>query len=395
MREKETVISTNLYSTNIGIPLLTVAFSSLLEEVLVDLLDLIGLTNGHTQVLIHHEGHQSWPVNQHKADCDLLRVLSGTLCEVGRVDEHSPLRLSTLKRSYEGLDVGTVDRRSRLMALGLHPDKIKSERVLVNDPVKAGITAPRCHYALALGSAVCHGAQQTNRKFFQEVRACREDLVEENMLQTDSRWHTSGMGRLPVVAVVDHQERRSIVWQVNMEVRPTMPARLVGAWVLQPDDDSTLRLLVTERYVWATEAGAAHLERNAVEVDARADAELMVHQLRQYRESVHELYEAYKDGDPKKRKNLVPPRFSDPDPFPSDPAGGGVRLVDRALTVARWFDSVANIWEDTDAQRTSRKYMRSTTGGDPMVFPLPQTLGPISEWLERRQLTLPHDSVGA
>ena len=174
-----------------------------------------------------------------------------------------------------------------------------------------------------------------------------------------------------------------------------MPARLVGAWVLEPDDDSTLRLLVTERYVWATESGAAHLERNAVQVDAHADAELMVHQLHQYREYVHDLYESYKESDPKKRKDLVPPRYSDPDPFPSDPAADGVRLVDRALTVARWFDSVANIWEETDAQRTSRKYMRITTGDDPMMFPLPQTLGPISGWLERRQLNVQNDSVGA
>ena len=140
MREKATIIS----STYIDIPLMTVAFSSLLEEVLVDLLDLVGLTNGHTQVLIHHEGHQSRPVNQDETDSNLLCVLLRTACEVGRGDEHSPLCLSTLKSSHEGLDVGTVDRRSRDAALGLHPNKIKPERILVNDPVKANwVRGPR------------------------------------------------------------------------------------------------------------------------------------------------------------------------------------------------------------------------------------------------------------
>lgn len=74
MREKATVISSTLYSPYVDIPLMTVAFSSLLEEVLVDSLDLVGLTNGHTKVLIHHEGHQCGPVNGHQADCDLLAM---------------------------------------------------------------------------------------------------------------------------------------------------------------------------------------------------------------------------------------------------------------------------------------------------------------------------------
>ena len=141
---------------------MTVAFSSLLEEVLVDLLDLVGLPNGHTQVLVHHEGHQCGSVNEHEPDSDLLGILSGPVCEVGRGDEHSPLGLSTLECSYEGLDVGTVDRRTRDMAFGLHPNKVKPERILVNDPVKSRITTSGCDHTLALRSAVTHGAQQTH-----------------------------------------------------------------------------------------------------------------------------------------------------------------------------------------------------------------------------------------
>ena len=45
--EKVTIISSTLYSPYMGIPLMTVAFSSLLKEVLVNLLDLVRLTNGH------------------------------------------------------------------------------------------------------------------------------------------------------------------------------------------------------------------------------------------------------------------------------------------------------------------------------------------------------------
>lgn len=171
--EKVTIIS----STYLDIPLMTVAFSSLLEEVLVDLLDLVGLTNGHTKVLVHHEGHQSGPVNQDKADCYLLCVLLRPVCEVGRGDEDSPLRLSTLECSYEGLDVRTVDRRSRGMAFGLHSDKIKAERILVNDAVKARIPTPGCDHTLTLRSAISHGSQQTHRELLQEVRPCCEHLV--------------------------------------------------------------------------------------------------------------------------------------------------------------------------------------------------------------------------
>ena len=145
------------------IPLLTVTFPSLLKEVLIDLLDLIGLTNSHTKVLIHHQRHQSGPVNEHKPDCYLLGILPRTIREVGRGDKHTPLRLSTLKRPYKRLDVRAIDRRSRLVALGLNPDKIKAKRILVDDSIKACITTPGCHNSLALRSAVTHGAQQTHR----------------------------------------------------------------------------------------------------------------------------------------------------------------------------------------------------------------------------------------
>ena len=182
------------------------------------------------------------------------------------------------------------------------------------------------------------------------------------------------MERLPVIAVVDRKERHAIVWHVNMEVRSAMPARLVGAWVLDPDEDSVLKLLVAERYVWATGSGSDHLRYSAVEVDASADADLMVEHVLQYQNYIFGLFETHKANDPVNRRNLVRPQFLRPEPFPVHIDAYGPRPVDSALTAARWFASMADLWADTDAQRTSREYMRQAFDHGPLAFPLPQAL---------------------
>lgn len=150
-----------------------------LEEVVVYLLDLLGLPHYDAQVMAHHEPDEVLAVDEDEADRDGFGVVPRALAEAGRGDKDAAMGMGPLQRADEGLDFGAGDDSARLVVFGAHSDQVKAEGVRVDDAVKPNIASSRGDDSGALRPAVAHRAQQFDRQFLEEVRPGPIDLAEE------------------------------------------------------------------------------------------------------------------------------------------------------------------------------------------------------------------------
>ncbi|MCF4005634.1 hypothetical protein L1O03_00330 [Corynebacterium uropygiale] len=165
----------------------------------------------------------------------------------------------------------------------------------------------------------------------------------------------------PVLAVVDEQQERTVVWHV--QTAPGMAegsGKLSGAWVLSEEagdvDPAQLEgILEGTRVVSAEEP---HLE---------AFVEAL-------REAITELKE-YRIPAGSQKKTPSAPRFStptEPDLNKIAEAYHGEPVGRRAWTVATALAELVSTWHDIERQRRGRKYLKEAFGPDIRALPVPR-----------------------
>ncbi|MFB9909487.1 hypothetical protein [Allokutzneria oryzae] len=147
--------------------------------------------------------------------------------------------------------------------------------------------------------------------------------------------------------VVDARSDEVAVWHVHTGFDTGMP-RLTGAWVLPVREAEKIDLLVSGRRVLATAAGEKALHRLGVRVAAHIDPDATV---RGFEALCQELQAVY-DGLEKRPKPVAPSWPALPGPIDMGDLG-----CEPALTMARWLERIAIVWDEIEGERTARKYM--------------------------------------
>ncbi|GAA4005400.1 hypothetical protein GCM10022247_28430 [Allokutzneria multivorans] len=150
--------------------------------------------------------------------------------------------------------------------------------------------------------------------------------------------------------VVDARSDEVAIWHVHTGFDTGMP-RLTGAWVLAVREVAKIDLLVRGRRVLATAAGEKALRRLGVRVEAHIDPDATLKGFAALCEELQAVYEALE----KKPKQPSWPTLPQPlDMAALDRAGLG---AEPALTVARWLERMAIVWDEIEGERSTRKYL--------------------------------------
>jgi|GEM_PF-2031249 len=179
----------------------------------------------------------------------------------------------------------------------------------------------------------------------------------------------------PVVAVVDATDDRVVIWWIQLSRVGHTGSRLCGAWVLDIADVTKVRAVIARRVGFATTSGEQAVAKTGSYFDARLDLPGTIDAVTNARVSLIEAFEvAQRQRKPSSR--LVEPNWPDlPPPLDvnSPPTVAGSPEVARALSIARYLDHLAKVWDALEDIRTSRKMLRdaygnSTAGSE--LFPL-------------------------
>jgi hypothetical protein len=164
--------------------------------------------------------------------------------------------------------------------------------------------------------------------------------------------------------------------KVSISVISVTPTEVVlsGSWVLEQQQDNEILLILSDRLAipLTTETelafpekkyGYAKVSLTDFFVEARADAALSL-----------EAFNQYRNEEPKKRKNLVPPLFFDwstpPDLAEAEKILGSLGIqgtyegtapeMKRVLASARLVLYFISKWQNDEAARSGRKYVDGT-----------------------------------
>src|SRR6185437_14975384 len=103
--------------------------SVLFEEVFINAFDHVCLLILHADIVADHQRAQSRAVDQDDSGGYPVRVRGSLRRESARGDEDAPIRLGTVKRSDELLDLRPSDSPARAVTLGLNVNAIQPERI--------------------------------------------------------------------------------------------------------------------------------------------------------------------------------------------------------------------------------------------------------------------------
>lgn len=153
--------------------------------------------------------------------------------------------------------------------------------------------------------------------------------------------------------VVDAHGANVIIWHVNTGSDLGMP-RMTGAWTITSDDQEIIQLLIERRRVLTTQDGHNALNAAGIGSHERIDVTATTTNLSTERDALQAMYDKHP-----KRKTLVAPDWPR---LPSDIDSESVTVspdcpTQRALSLARWLESVAASWDRIEAERLLRRYM--------------------------------------
>ena len=114
--------------------------SVLFEEVFVNAFDHICLLILHADIVANHQPAKSRTVDQDDSSGHPVRVRDGLRRESARGDEDAPIRLGTVQRSHELLDLWPPDTPAPTVSLGLNVNAIQPQRILTDHSVQAFIS---------------------------------------------------------------------------------------------------------------------------------------------------------------------------------------------------------------------------------------------------------------
>lgn len=178
-------------------------------------------------------------------------------------------------------------------------------------------------------------------------------------------------GRLPVVAVVDAVGSTAVIWWVDVAGSPGL-SRMCGAWELPEASAGQVFSLVAGRYVLATPAGQALLQRLGVNAAPTIEAEVVREAVQRHLQVLVKAHQEHCEKLPAARRNaLIHPVWPDvPAVLERLPATGQGHQVAAALALARWVASLCAAWEQIEGQRVRRPHLRplgaSGTGDLPL-----------------------------
>lgn len=181
-------------------------------------------------------------------------------------------------------------------------------------------------------------------------------------------------GQLPVVAVVDATgEGVVVVWWVNVAVALDLRmSRLCGAWVLDPDDTSTIDRVVAGRIGLLTGPGAAALRTAGLAVYPQLDLEATWRAAAAELTALQPAFDTQQAARPGGKRLTPPvwpilPELLDLDD-PESPAGPPAPF--RALGIARWLEQLCGRWGELEGTRLARPQLRDLGGPAPRPLPL-------------------------